>query len=331
MTLFLAPEDITRLATHEVAMAAAMAAAMAEGSGRAVAPPRLDVELSDGFLRVMPGAVDDVMGLKVMVNVAGLGNRYLLLVYRRGDGELLALLDADEITRLRTAATTAVAAQILQPEPQSEIGLIGSGFEATGHLRTLAQIWPLERVSVHSPSAERREAFAEQLSEELGIEVRPVATSAEACTASATLVLATKSRQPVLDGRDLPAGSVVLSIGSTRPDLRELDRATLARSAVLLVDDAAQVTLESGDVMDALSSNALAPRHLISMGSALAAGQRLSPDGERDVLTFKSVGTAVQDLALAGALCAAAVDLDVGRELGVLTRLKPFAAVVEPR
>lgn len=55
------------------------------------------------------------------------------------------MLDADEVTRLRTAATTALAATMLQPLPQTEIGLVGSGFEATGHLRAMARTWPLSR------------------------------------------------------------------------------------------------------------------------------------------------------------------------------------------
>lgn len=276
----------------------------------------------------MPGAIDDVMGMKVMTNVEGLGNRYLLLLYSQHDGELLAMLDADEVTRLRTAATTVVAAQILQPQPQSELGLIGSGFEATGHLRVMARVWPLERVAVHSPSDDRRTAFARNMSLELGIDVRPVATPDEACNAADTLVLATKSRNPVLDGASLPRGMVVLSIGSTRPDLRELDRATLERSAVLLVDDVTQVTVESGDVIDALEHGAITPAAMLSMGEALATGALPACDSGRDVRTFKSVGTAVQDLALARALFDASSHLGVGRELGTLTRLKPFSAAM---
>ncbi|HEY7618627.1 MAG TPA: hypothetical protein VH834_02595 [Solirubrobacteraceae bacterium] len=326
MTRFLSAEDITELATHTVIMEAATAAARAHEAGRSVVAPRLDLELTTGFFRVMPGAVDQVMGVKVMTNVEGLGNRYLLLLYQQSDGELLAMLDADEVTRLRTAATTAVAAQILQPAPQTGLGMIGSGFEATGHLRTLARVWPLTSVAVHSPSRERREGFARRMSDELGIEVRAVATAREACAASPTLVLATKSREPVLNGSDLQAGMVVLSIGSTRPDLRELDRTTLARSAVLLVDDAEQVMSESGDIMDALEHEALEPRHLQTMGSALASADALTTNGDRDVLTFKSVGTAVQDLSLAAFLHQAAKDSGAGRELGELTRLKRFSA-----
>lgn len=327
MTRFLTTEAITELATHELVMGAAVAAAQAETKGSSVAPPRLDVDLPRGFLRVMPGAVDEVMGLKVMTNVEGVGNRYLLLLYHQSDGELLALLDADEVTRLRTAATTVVAARILQPEPQIAIGLIGSGFEATGHVRALARIWPLERIAVHSPSPERRVAFAERMTAELEIDVRPVDTAAAACQAASTLVLATKSRSPVLDGADLPPGAVALSIGSTRPDLRELDRATLARTSVLLVDDARQVQLESGDVMDAIEHGALEQSQLVPIGAALAARSTPPLRDARDVLTFKSVGTAVQDLALASALYDAAVATGHGQELGELARLKPFAAV----
>src|SRR4051812_17046920 len=231
MTRFLAAPHINAIATHDVVMAAARAAAEADANGTAHFPPRLDVDLPRGFFRVMPGAMGDLMGVKVMTNVEGIGTRSLLLLSHQSDGELLALLDADEVTRLRTAGTTVLAATILQPEPQAEVGLIGSGFEATGHLRALARVWPMTRACVYSPSAERRAAFAERMSDELGFEVLAADSCAEACDFADTVVLATKAKQPVIDGTNLRPGAVVLSIGSTRPSLRELDRTTMARTS----------------------------------------------------------------------------------------------------
>jgi ornithine cyclodeaminase/alanine dehydrogenase-like protein (mu-crystallin family) len=324
MTRFLAAPDILDLATHDVVMAAARDAAEADAHGTAVVPPRFDVDLPRGFLRVMPGAFGDLMGVKVMTNSEGVGNRYLLLLYRQADGELLALLDADEVTRLRTAGTTALAASMLQPVPQTELGLIGSGFEATGHLRAMCRAWPLSRVSVYSPSRARREGFADRMSDELSVEVVAVDTSREVCEAADTVLLATKTTQPVLDGLHLRPGAVVLSIGSTRPSLRELDRATLTRTAALLVDHEPSVRVESGDVIDAIEHGALRPEQMVSMGGWLRNGHVSRRDDERDVLTFKSVGTIVQDLALASALLAVADG--AGRELGELTRLKPFSS-----
>jgi ornithine cyclodeaminase/alanine dehydrogenase-like protein (mu-crystallin family) len=276
----------------------------------------------------MPASLDGVMGVKVMTLTRGLGTRYLVLVYEQESGALVGALDAAEITRLRTAATTAVAGEQLAPEGCAVLGLVGSGFEAEGHLRVFANQWPLEHVDVFSRSAERRETFAARLGADLGLDVRPVATVAEAVSTAPVSVLATKSTEPVVDGSAFPAGAVVLSIGSTRPDLRELDRATLRRAAVLVVDDAAEVTRESGDIIDGLDSGALSREHVVSM-AALAPGARPSADG-RDLLVFKSVGTAVHDLSLAIALLDAARAAGRGRDLGELTGLKPFAGDARP-
>lgn len=324
MTLYLGADDMRALATHELTMDAARAAVAAEAAGRTVVPPRMDVDLEKGFLRVMPAAYNDLMGLKVMTLVRGLGTRYLILLYSQTTGELVAMFDADEVTRLRTAATTTLAGEMLAPGGSETLGLVGSGFEAEGHLRAFAAHWPLREVLVYSRARERREAFAARMSEELGIDVRPVETVAAAVGAAPVCVLATKATEPVVNGADFQPGAVVLSIGSTRPDLRELDAATLRRAAALLVDDARQVKLESGDVIEGLGCGALTPDHVVGM--AQAEPGRFVRDGDRDLLAFKSVGTAIQDLALAALVHDAAVACGRGRDVGELTRLKPFAA-----
>lgn len=322
MALYLSSGDVAALATPEVAMRAAWAAVGSEESGDAVLPPRLDVDLPRGFLRVMPAALGSVMGVKVMTLVRGVGNRYLLLLYAQEQGELVAVLDASEITRLRTAAITVVAGQLLCPDGTDHLALIGSGFEAEGHLRAFASTWPIKTVRVFSPSTERREAFARRLCQELSLEIEPVASTAAAVDGATVAVIATKSQVPVIAGSAFGPGTTVLSIGSTRPDLRELDRATFARASVVLVDSPEQVQRESGDVIEAIASGALGPDHLVAMCEAGNGALRLPGGTERDLLVFKSVGTALQDLALAGEVLAAAIPAGVGRDLGDLAELK---------
>jgi ornithine cyclodeaminase/alanine dehydrogenase-like protein (mu-crystallin family) len=325
MSLYLGSEDVRALASQDVLMDAARAAVKAEREGTVIMPPRLDVDLPTGFLRVMPAAMGEVMGVKVMTLVKGLGNRYLLLLYSQPSGELVALIDADEVTRLRTAATTALAGEMLAPGGTDRMGLLGSGFEAESHLRLLSRVWPLQKVLVYSPTRERRQAFAARMSEELGVSVVAVDRPEDAVAEAKVSVLATKATSPVVDGSAFPAGAVVLSIGSTRPDLRELDRSTLGRAGALLVDDARQVRLECGDVIDALGCGALEGEQIVSMADLDGDLGRLRRDGTRDLLAFKSVGTAVQDLALAKSMLAAADEQGRGRELGELTSLKAFA------
>ena len=144
MTLHLDSGVIKQLCDEQVAFDAALLALDGQRAGRFHLPPRIDVNVPTGFFRAMPAALGDYMGAKLMTLARGVGNRYLLLVYRQDSGELLATLDASEITRLRTAATTALAARLLRPEGTTVLGLVGSGFEAEGHLRAFARLWPLE-------------------------------------------------------------------------------------------------------------------------------------------------------------------------------------------
>jgi alanine dehydrogenase len=321
VTLHLTGDEVRGLVTHEIAMRAAWAVLDAERQGATVLPARIDVDVPTGFLRSMPAALPPYMGLKVMSLARGVGNRYLILVYDQESGALVAVLDAAEATQLRTAATTAVAAELLAPDGATELGLLGSGWEATGHLQTFARLWPLQRVYIHSPNQQRREAFAERMSDELQLEVVPVDSAEETVAAVPVTLLCTKAPAPVIDGTAFPAGAVVLSIGSTRPDLRELDEATMRRSAVLLVDDPRLVPVESGDIAEGLRAGALRHEHIVAMASY----QSTRTGDGRDLLSFKSVGTALQDLALAAELIPAARQAGVGREIGELMALKPPA------
>jgi alanine dehydrogenase len=329
MTLHLSASEIRELATDEVVMEAARAVLDAESLGRTELPPRIDVPSGSGFVRVMPAVLDDVMGVKVMTLAEGLGTRYLVLLYDVASGRLMATFDADELTRLRTAAYTVVAGEILGAGEHQQVGLVGSGFEATGHLRLMARRWPVRQVLVYSRSAERRTRFARRMADELGIDVRAAGSLGEA-TGTPLVVLATKSTEPVVDGTALAAGAVVLSIGSTRPDLRELDRATLARAGTLLVDDDRQVRLESGDVIDAVTHGVLPEERIVPAARAVVDAGAVRRGGDRDLLVFKSVGTALQDLSLARRLLGAAAAHGRGRDLGEISALKPFAGARVP-
>jgi alanine dehydrogenase len=297
----------------------------AEAGGKTKLPHRIDTPSGHGFIRVMPAVFDDVMGLKIMTLVEGVGNRYMVLLYQCDTGALLAMFDADELTRIRTAATTALAGMRMCSTPPERIGLIGTGYEAVGHLRMMAHVWPLRTVHAYSPNAERRDRFAAQMSAELKIEVKAVATSREALAGMPCVVLATKSKQPVIDGADFAPGAVVLSIGSTRLDLRELDDRSLARAAVVVVDDVSAVIAESADIAANLKNANLLHDHLLPL-SALVGGTALpKTSSARDLRILKTVGTALQDLAMARAVYRDPAMRARAQDIGNLLTLKAFA------
>lgn len=330
MTLAFDGATLGKHLSHGLALQAMEECFAAEARGETKLPHRVDTPTGKGFIRVMPAVFEDVMGLKIMTLVEGLGNRYLVLLYDVATGELLALFDADELTRLRTAAVTALAGKRMCPVPPSRLGMIGTGFEAVGHLRMFAHLWPLTEVAVHSPNADRREQFARAMSAELGIEVVATASPGEAIANRPCVVLATKAKLPVIDGAALSPGTVVLSIGSTRLDLRELDDRSMARAACVVVDGTGPVIAESADIAEALQQGILTRDRLVDL-AALCAGAALPGRGaERDLWLFKSVGTALQDLALARALYRDPAVRAAGTDIGEITGLKPFSAKAFP-
>jgi alanine dehydrogenase len=323
-TRFFDAADLEAHVTQELALQAMEEAFSLESARRTVLPNRLDVPSGNGFIRVMPGVLDDVMGVKVMTLARELGTRYVVLLHDVSSGALMGIFDADEMTRFRTGATTALAARYMVRDVPTTIGLLGSGFEAVGQVRALAALWPLEEVVSFSPNPQRRARFAEAMTDELGIKVCAVDSCAAALREQRVVVLATKSAEPVLDGASLLPGAVVLSIGSTRPDLRELDPATFGRAGSLVCDDPMQLPKESGDVADALARGVLDPYRFVSLADLSAGNASLEVDEAHDLLVFKSVGTALQDLAIARAIYRAD-DGRGGSDLGMVASLKPFA------
>ena len=327
MTFFYDGDFLEKHISYDIALRAMEACFDAEADGTTRLPQRIDTPTGHGFFRVMPAVLDDVMGCKIMTLVEGRGTRYLVLLYDVASGALLALFDADELTRIRTAAVTALAGNALLAAPPRELALIGTGFEALGHLRLMAHVWPLERVFVYSPNVERRTRFAETMSSELQIDVVACTSDAEALRDHRAVVLATKSKTPVLDGRHLAPGSVVLSIGSTRLDLRELDDAALRRATFVVADEPQMIQLESADIVEAIAAGVLDPASIAALSSLRRSG-RPAHRSNGDVLIFKSVGTALQDLALARMLYR---DVSLRASAAVLpdlSRLKPFAAKI---
>jgi alanine dehydrogenase len=319
MTLLLREEDFEDILTWEVAAESLKEAMRLEAEGLTDVPPRLNTGSSESWLRLMPAVLNSedghaTMGFKAMNKAESV--RYMVLLYNPESGELLSIMDAARLTRVRTAAVTALACQAVQLGELEEIGLFGSGYEASSHVEALKALYPgLRRVTVFSPTRENREAFAHRTAEALGLEVEPVEDPASAARAS-VVVLATKAKTPVAEADWFEPGTLVLSIASTRLDLRELDEKVFARTEWCVCDAPEQVVSESGDVDAALEAGYLRQGQLVRMSDLVAGGGSVEWP-PTDLLIFKSVGTALQDLAVGSAVYSRCLEAGRGTDLGV--------------
>lgn len=319
MTIFLTDADV-RAAFDWADAIAALRSAYGAPPDETRFPSRTMARGDGLWLRTLSGVPGDggPMGAKLIA--ASLRHRrasYLIPLFDQESVELTALLDGHSITGFRTAATSALAADLLAPAGPLHVAVIGSGFEAQNHVRALAAIRTLSSVTVFSPNPASRNRFTEELAN-LGL---PLATaeSAEAATADADLVVcAARSRdeQPTL--REAPAGATVVSIGSTLPEQRELATEVIAHAKVIVADMVDEVAHDTGDLIVAKEAGIDFAGKVVSLADVVSGRTTGRPAHDPDaVVIYKSVGSAAQDLAVAAMCTRRAAELSLGTKLPV--------------
>lgn len=270
-----------------------------EGAGRTFVSPKLITEFEGGSIRVLVAA-DYQAGFfatKAYHNIQGVGVRYVVSLYRLSDGELLALLDGQIITDLRTGAASGVAARRVKVDVPVSIGVIGSGHQARTQLEALASVYPARSALVFSPTAAHREAFAREMSTSLGIPVTAVGSVKEAVSGCAVVATASSARssEPLLRGEWLDGCRLLCAVGNTRPQFAEVDVRCFG-DAGLVVVDSLHALEESGDLREAVKAGAVPETKRATLAQLVGGMVAVPREG---LVAFKSVGTALQDLALA--------------------------------
>lgn len=317
-TLFITDADVAQLADWSSAVAA-LSAAYAADATPAMVPPR-SMARGDGlWLRGLTAVspTGATMGCKLIAaSPRARCASYLISLFDQQTMGLAALIDGNRITGLRTAATAALAVDRLAPQRALSVAVIGSGFEARNALECLAAVRKLGAVQVFSPTPASRERFAEGFRPLLDVSA---VDSAEAAVQGADVVLcAARSRDesPVLRGAWLPPGATVVSLGSTLPEQREVDEDTLRRAACIVADMPEEVMHDTGDAIAATKAGVVLTTKLAPL-SDLVAGRLQPRQREADIVVYKSVGSALQDIAVAEMLLARARQLGRGVEMPV--------------
>ena len=268
----------------------------------AESPPRTVARGRGTWLRTLTAVPTGsrFMGAKIF----GLGRQktldYLIVLTDQETGRIVGFVDANYVTGYRTAATSAVAVDRMAPAGGATLGVLGSGLEARSHVRAIASIRPVDSLRVFSPTRAHREAFAETFTEELGVPCM-AADSAEAAVRGATLVIAaarSHDESPILRGEWLDPGMVVVSIGSTLPEQREIDEHVVDVCDLIVCDAVEEVVEETGDMLAARAADIRFGHKLVSLNELIsgAVDDRLAASA---LPMFKSVGAALQDILVA--------------------------------
>jgi len=275
-----------------------------EAQGMTFVSPRSHSDFShsdftSGAMRIL-FAADHAIGVgatKAYHSIQGVGTRYLVSLIDLRSGALLALIDGRHITDVRTGGASGVVARRMAFDAPVSVGVIGSGHQARAQLESLASVCRVARVSVFSPTQSNREEFARRMSARLGLAIEVVETAEAASRGHDVVAAASKSRsiEPVVRPEWLADCRLLCAVGNTRPQFAEIDP-RCCEAARLVVVDTPHAIEEAGELIRAKAAGFL-PAAKVTTLAALSAGEAQIPaDG---MILFKSVGSALQDLALA--------------------------------
>jgi alanine dehydrogenase len=309
MPLYLRESDVEELLQPEDALEAVEGSFKRLGSGEAENRPRYRIPLDEGTLNIL-GAADrelGVAGLKSYVAFAT-GARFVVVLFAAGSPEVLALIEADRLGQMRTGGASAVAARYLAKPDATSLGIIGTGWQAESQLACIRAAVPgIERVVAYSRSQERLNSFCKRFGAEAGEYNRDAAEQD-------IVVTATSSKDPVLRGEWLKPGALVCAMGANRIESRELDNAVVERAAFVCCDSKEQARIEAGDLAEPVERGVLDWLEVHEL-SEVVTGEVSGRAQEEDIVLFKSLGIAAEDLAVGKLVYDRARERGVGVDL----------------
>jgi ornithine cyclodeaminase/alanine dehydrogenase-like protein (mu-crystallin family) len=313
--LLLTEADVRDLLTMEMALEAVEDGLRKLALDEAQNIPRARAQTDHAMLHVMAAAAKTlgVLGYKAY-GTSRKGTHFHVGLYDGKTGALLALIEADHLGQVRTGAASGVATQYMARPDAGEVGLFGAGKQARTQLVAVCKVRKIRRVQVYSPNEENRRRFAAEMSPRCQTEVVPVPRPEMAAEDKDIVITATTSREPVLNGHWIAEGTHVNAIGSNFLGKAELDAVAVRRCDSIVVDSKDQARLEAGDFVQPLEEGSIHWADVHELGQVIV-GRYTGRARPQDVTLFKSLGIAVEDLAVAARVYAAAQAAGVGKRI----------------
>jgi ornithine cyclodeaminase/alanine dehydrogenase-like protein (mu-crystallin family) len=265
-----------------------------------IVPQRSHVEIPGGTLLLMPSASPIGAGVKlVTVNPSNPGRGLPLIngVYALFDPHTLeatAVFDGGGLTGLRTAAVSGLATRFMARPDAHRLVIFGAGVQATAHLDAMASVRPVREVVIVSRTQSRAEGLVDRAR---GAGMDATAGKPESVAGADIVCTCTTSNEPLFDGSLLAPGTHVNAVGAFEPHARELDDTTM-QNARIVVEERAAALEEAGDLITPMQSGAITPESIVADLAECVAGVEARTDPEQ-ITVFKSVGLALEDLAVA--------------------------------
>lgn len=306
-TLLLTQRDVAALLDLDECTDAVEEAFRLHGKGETRPPGILGFPCVDGGFHIKAAALDlarPYFAVKTNGNFFRNPERFgmpaiqgVIALCDAENGYPLALLDSIQITILRTASATAVAAKYLARHDSAVATICGCGNQGRAQLAALTRVLPIRRVYAFDVDREKAQRFAEEVSAQLRIAIEVVSDLSQAVRSSDVCITCTPSRQAFLRSDDVLPGTFVAAVGADSPEKQELEPGLVASSKV--VADILEQCATIGELHHAIEGGLLTKHRVHGELGEVVAGRKPGRESDREVIIFDSTGTALQDVAAA--------------------------------
>jgi len=304
MTLFLDERCVASLLTMDDALGAVEEVFREQGRGSVTNVPRVRAPLKGGVLRITAGVLSyrGLYGVKVSSTaVFGRNAGRMFCLYRETSGELCAVVQVFGMGALRTGAASGIATKYMSNENARVLGVLGSGRQARTQVEAICRVRNITDIKVYSPTPANRERFCRDITDThggQGVRAVPVTSYEAAVRESDVIVSATTSSTPVVLGQWLARGAHINAIGANYEHRRELDTAAVQAASFIAADDPEQARYEATDLTEPVKEGVLSWDRVHSLADVVA-GTLKARGPSTDITLFKSLGVAIEDVALA--------------------------------
>jgi ornithine cyclodeaminase len=295
--------------------------------GQAVVPLRtpVPVEKRSGVTLFMPAylASSDALGAKIVSVFPRNAERGLptihavVIVVDAETGQPVAIIDGTYLTALRTGAASGVATDVLARPEARVVAILGAGVQARTQLEAVCTVRAVEKVWVYDHAAGMAATYVEEMKnrgQPIPADISVASSPAQAVGQADIICTATTSRTPVFDDADLKPGAHINGIGAYTHEMQEIPAETVARARVV-VDSRAASLAEAGDLIIPLQAGRITEDQIYGEIGEIAAGRIPGRQSTDQITFFKSVGLAVQDVAVADLVLRRAPELGLGMEV----------------
>lgn len=315
MAIYLTEEDVKTLLTMEVALDSTEAMFVAKGEGNATNKPRYRVPFPSGSLQVMSASLPPlgVTGTKIYTSVK-MQTLFHLYLYSSETGELLSIIEANTLGQIRTGAATGIATKYLSRKDCVSVGVIGCGYQAKSQLAAVCKVRNIKEIRAYSRSETKREAFSHDMTSTLDVDVQPVESGEHAVKDADIIITITSSKDPVLEGEWIKAGSHINAAGGNHWMRRELDQTAVRKAEIKVVDDLEQAKIECGDLISLYERGTILWEKVIDLAH-IVSGRQKGRQSPEQITLFESQGIALEDIAIGAHLHQLAEEKGIGLSL----------------